>query len=72
MVFIIFSYGLKCVKRQMLSITANISKPDIVGELHERRVVFRMDERKESLMQKLESELTGIHHVPALLLDQRH
>ena len=67
MVFIIFSYGLKCVKRQMLSITANISKPDIVGELHERRVVFRMDERKESLMQKIESELTGIHHVPALL-----
>ena len=51
----------------MLSITANISKPDLVGELHERKVEFRMDEKKDRLVQKLESELAGIHHVPALL-----
>ena len=62
-----YSYGQRCIKRQMLSLTANISKPDLVGELHERNVSFRMDEKKDSLMQKLESELSGIHHVPALL-----
>ena len=51
----------------MLSITANISKADLVGELHERQLTFRMDEKKDCLMQKLETELAGIHHVPALL-----
>lgn len=51
----------------MLSITSNISKADIIGELHEREVNFRMDENKENLMKKLEPELAGIQNVPALL-----
>jgi len=51
----------------MIALVEGISKPDLIGELHERGVSFLQSEKKDVLVKKLEDVLSGIHHVPALL-----
>ena len=50
---------------------ANIKKPDIIGELQEHEVEFKMDSLKDELEAKYENVMTGIHHLPGILYESR-
>jgi len=63
-------FGKIATTGQFYSITSGISKTDIIGELHERGVEFAMTQRKDALLHKLETELTGIHRLPALIFER--
>ena len=55
------------MKNQQVSITYKISKNNLIGELHERNVEFRMAKRKEDLKSKFDNEMAGVHCLPALM-----
>jgi len=65
--FIFIRYGKKAIDDCKVNLVEGISKPDLIGELHERGVSFLQSEKKDVLVKKLEDVLSGIHHVPALL-----
>ena len=45
---------------------------EIVDELHQRRIKFSIDEKKESLSQKLVSEMHGMQRLPSLINSDRN
>ena len=57
------------MQEKKVNILEQISKADLIGELHERGVEFRESENKDALQQKLEDKLHGIHHLPALAFE---
>ena len=55
------------MKDQQVSITNKIFKNDLIGELHERNVEFRIEEKKEDFQSKFDNEMAGVHCLPALM-----
>ena len=50
----------------------NLRKPDIIDELHQRKVKFTSSLPQKELMELLFYELHGIRRLPSLLYDHPH
>ena len=64
-----FSYGRNAIKNCVVNPSEKISKPELIGDLHERGVKFTVNEKKKPLKEKYQNELCGIHHIPAIVFN---
>ena len=60
------------LERKSLELCDNLRKPDIVDELHQRKVKFTSSLSPKELMDFLLYEMHGIHILPWLLYDYPH
>ncbi|XP_057315536.1 uncharacterized protein LOC130656649 [Hydractinia symbiolongicarpus] len=60
-------YGRNALNKKYLHYTDNISKVDIIADLHEREVKLGCENKKDALLKMLDRELKGSQRAPALL-----
>ena len=60
------------LERKSLKLYDNLRKPDIIDELHQRKVKFTSSLSQKELMDLLLHEMHGIHRLPSLLYDYSH